>query len=711
MKIDVKAAKVTSNIPKDNTTRMAIDADGMEHIMSLLTNLYKDPETAVIREYYTNAVDAHIEAGVTKAVKVKLPTWDDPVYTVQDFGVGMSEWDIKNVYSQYGASTKRNSNTQAGAFGLGCKSAFAIANQFTVVSVKNGMKCTTLFSMVVNGTYESTVVSNVPTTEGNGTIVKVPVDSAPYNFNAKAKKFFQFSKPGLVVVDGQEPVYVLDQAQKLENPNDADMLIHLRVKADGESSVIMGNTPYALSQTEIEASLARLGVTGSRGFIRMPKYFTVGIGDVDLTPSREGLMFTEKTCKAVDAHISFIVNDLREIAIKDLDAQTTLSGFFMAHKRWNDVVTVPRSYKGTAVPTEIHLDSPVRTISRTTYGSASHSESPWFRLDRIEKSIIVKGYSADNYKKLNGYLTPYMNAKGMSDANFLVTDSKDIHTNVWLKMSDAFTIVDGADIIEIGREQRKLDRQAASKANGTAKRPKIHYPVLFVDEEEVRWVAHDEIAQDTPYLHSVKLRGEAGDFIKFIYKYNGHTRTVDTDITKYFETVTDAKEIILMGGSRTIKALEQRIKETRSLLPDIGDSLKDVKALITDDIIDYHAVSQSSWKRFLKNTGIDRTITEVKDPDIIKIISPAKATVEAYKLLEYRRGAMKYFMYENMPLIPSIELRNGAVNALDRKYPLIDSLNTWTLKRPAVTHIIKYFNLIHEEQTKASGIYGNKISV
>jgi len=186
---------------------------------------------------------------------------------------------------------------------------------------------------------------------------------------------------------------------------------------------------------------------------------------------------------------------------------------------------------------------------------------------------------------------------------------------------------------------------------------------------------------------------------------------VDTDITKYFETVTDAKEIILMGGSRTIKALEQRIKETRSLLPDIGDSLKDVKALITDDIIDYHAVSQSSWKRFLKNTGIDRTITEVKDPDIIKIISPAKATVEAYKLLEYRRGAMKYFMYENMPLIPSIELRNGAVNALDRKYPLIDSLNTWTLKRPAVTHIIKYFNLIHEEQTKASGIYGNKISV
>ena len=131
MKIDIKEADVESNITFGEAIEMGISQDGIQHLMSTLTNLYNDPQLAVIREYYTNGLDSHVEAGQTKPVDVYLPTRDNPMYVVRDYGIGMSVDDIKTIYSKYGASTKRGTNTQVGAYGLGCKSALTDAEQFT----------------------------------------------------------------------------------------------------------------------------------------------------------------------------------------------------------------------------------------------------------------------------------------------------------------------------------------------------------------------------------------------------------------------------------------------------------------------------------------------------------------------------------------------------------------------------------------------------
>lgn len=48
------------------TVAMSIDQSVMGHIMSVLTDMYSDPELAVLREYSSNAADAHVEAGVTR---------------------------------------------------------------------------------------------------------------------------------------------------------------------------------------------------------------------------------------------------------------------------------------------------------------------------------------------------------------------------------------------------------------------------------------------------------------------------------------------------------------------------------------------------------------------------------------------------------------------------------------------------------------------
>ena len=73
---------------------------------------------AVLREVTTNALDAHVAAGVTRPSR-STPTELAPVLTIKDYGVGLSVEDIRNIFSQYGASTKRETNDQVGSLGLG----------------------------------------------------------------------------------------------------------------------------------------------------------------------------------------------------------------------------------------------------------------------------------------------------------------------------------------------------------------------------------------------------------------------------------------------------------------------------------------------------------------------------------------------------------------------------------------------------------------
>jgi len=99
-------------------------------IFSILrSNIYSDKMLAVVREYSTNGWDGHILAGTPdRPLKVTLPTALAPVFKVRDFGVGLSEESVLNIYTTYGESTKESSNDFNGTFGLGSKSAFAYGN-------------------------------------------------------------------------------------------------------------------------------------------------------------------------------------------------------------------------------------------------------------------------------------------------------------------------------------------------------------------------------------------------------------------------------------------------------------------------------------------------------------------------------------------------------------------------------------------------------
>ena len=175
--------KTSSNLDGE-VIEMGLDqsAMGQAHLASVLSNMYSKPRTAVLREYSTNAWDAHLYDGVERPLEVTLPTPLDPMLTIRDFGRGLNEDSIRSIYSRYGTSESRESAFATGALGLGSKSALTYADSFIVVSVKDGkriqvsvsktaaMPTMTLMRDPVTGEVE------VDTDEPSGTTIMVPTN-------------------------------------------------------------------------------------------------------------------------------------------------------------------------------------------------------------------------------------------------------------------------------------------------------------------------------------------------------------------------------------------------------------------------------------------------------------------------------------------------------------------------------------------------------
>lgn len=147
-------------------------------IIDILRNrMYSKPIQTLVQEYICNARDAMIEAGTLGKTKIKVtaPTRLATQFRVRDFGVGLSEDRVQNIFTMYGNSTKRSSNNQIGGYGLGAKSAWAYTDSFTVVSFYNGTKTTYLCHVGKDNVGSMDVLNKESTTEPNGVEVIVTV--------------------------------------------------------------------------------------------------------------------------------------------------------------------------------------------------------------------------------------------------------------------------------------------------------------------------------------------------------------------------------------------------------------------------------------------------------------------------------------------------------------------------------------------------------
>lgn len=108
--------------------------------MDMLSKIYVNPGIACLREYTANAVDAHKAKSIKRPVEVFVPSEEDPIFRIKDYGVGLNLLEILGIYGHFGASTKSASDEFIGGFGIGSKSGLAVSDCIEVVSIKDGLR-------------------------------------------------------------------------------------------------------------------------------------------------------------------------------------------------------------------------------------------------------------------------------------------------------------------------------------------------------------------------------------------------------------------------------------------------------------------------------------------------------------------------------------------------------------------------------------------
>lgn len=141
-----------SKIFKKN--EMGIKVDGLAHQM-MIDGIYSNKLNSVFREISTNARDSHIEAGNENPFEIKIETTPNSkncTVTITDYGTGLSEEEVLNYLCNLNSSSKRNSDSVVGCFGIGSKSVFSLTDKYTYECIKDGKLTNLLLTKDRSGT-------------------------------------------------------------------------------------------------------------------------------------------------------------------------------------------------------------------------------------------------------------------------------------------------------------------------------------------------------------------------------------------------------------------------------------------------------------------------------------------------------------------------------------------------------------------------------
>lgn len=302
-------------------TTSAFNIARTPHMFNILSSgLYSDKIAAVLREIGCNAMDAHIMGGCPdKAFQVKLPTTLDRSFYVRDWGPGLDDRELRELYTTYGWSSKQNNDDVTGAFGLGSKSPFAYtlqneddADGFTVESAKNGRKAIYTCYIDETGAPAISRMHEGPSDPDwpHGVKVTFPVQTRDISeFHEKARDIFRWFKVKPEVLGLNGPLEDVDFKFRgsffAMQPSDPSAY------PDRSPCIIMGNVRYPLNSARIR-DLNK----AEEALLRANIHLWVPMGTVMMTPSREELEYTERTRRGIKEWlgkaVAEVANRIRE---------------------------------------------------------------------------------------------------------------------------------------------------------------------------------------------------------------------------------------------------------------------------------------------------------------------------------------------------------------------------------------------------------------
>lgn len=346
MKIATNNSTVQTNSTSIESHNFSIG--DVSTIIDILRNrLYSNPIQTLTQEYLSNARDSHRESNQTRPITVTLPTKLDSVLKIRDYGVGLDKQRVREVFVNYGISTKRSDNTQTGGFGLGAKSAWAYTDSFCVISFFNGRRCTYVAHTGNNrnGTFE--LIDESDTNEPNGVEVQIPVKEFDINKFISAvyrTTFFWDTKPELKGITNLEVPKVYS-ANKVAFKKNSTTLVQecdfvRNVFNIGYSNnkifALIDGIPYDLAKVCAHIGSARkLSSIVKQDHIT---FISVNNGDITVAASREEISADESNVKAIEKFCENAVNDVAEIVLDEFNQTfSTLKNYVEIYERMGEV--------------------------------------------------------------------------------------------------------------------------------------------------------------------------------------------------------------------------------------------------------------------------------------------------------------------------------------------------------------------------------------
>lgn len=299
----------------------------------LSDSLYSDKIQAVVRELSTNAYDSHIASGNKNPFKVTLPTQTSPSFKIRDFGTGLSQQDMEELYTTYGASNKNDSNDFVGCLGLGSKSPFAYTKSFSTVSYHNGKKLSYIAAMDEEGVPSLNLISTTDTNEPNGLEISFAVKQSDfYEFTNKSKRIFHYFKLKPIIDGGvcnslnddsysHHNVVIEGTGWKIGRVSQDTSKYPSSYNSPGSGVVaIMGNIAYPVDASKIvgedrpdqpdhiqrwNRTFGKADVDNWKNLVKeilhAGLYLEIqfGIGELEMDVSREGLQYTKQVIKTL----------------------------------------------------------------------------------------------------------------------------------------------------------------------------------------------------------------------------------------------------------------------------------------------------------------------------------------------------------------------------------------------------------------------------
>ena len=730
MKID-RLGQATDKETNLETVKMSIDASAVDHLMMNLTSLYSDPVIAVLREYSSNAIDSHIRAGIEKPILITTPSQErGNKLIIEDFGIGMSKDDIANIYSRYGLSTKGSSNDEIGGFGLGCKSALAIADRFDITARKDGIETVAFIEKNVKGVGVVHFVSENPTTEANGVKISIPVEIRHFSRFQQNNMlaFFVGYAPNTVLVNGQTVPSMFEQPWR-------------QITTGGEiiGAIYEGRVEYGSMQSNYNALSVNIGGvtykvdsysmssqnTDLSEFASKARSYKVvlnlPIGSVDLTPSREALMNTDRTNAAITATVKDAEEAITDAILARIAEQKNITDAVKTYidekRKWS--FSTPVSYRGIQITDYVSFKDAGASITLMSRDKRTKT-----------KASQVRQMSEIALTSLTGFmenLTPiFVKASSKHDElakNLVYYSQKTFNSELLVSfifddtvkgispLFDALTadFVTPETVIEVATDFRSVNRKlalAASKelrGSGTAKVSGSLPAVNLADGTMIVTPFELDKLQKTKkvaYIHANQSSSRLGRIFPTlgwhynnggvkIYDHNGVMATVSQALPEY--------TVVFLSANRKV----EKFLETVPQAIEVGVAVEKFATSIINEkanLIAHKLIANGHRSNSNDYRHVAEMAKDLKKENVFNFIAnDADKTFMESLETSYERYDVDVQLFDNwgrnnQKVEDDVTNIMATLNAFNEKYALLSQLRVYTSEQ--ANHVVSYMNSV-----------------